>query len=128
MLGRERERRAIAGGEQIILALVAAVPHRPDRVDHMLGLELIAARDLGRAGVAATERAALDQQIRPGRAMDCAVDATAAQERAVRRVHDGINRERRDVRNSDLDQGRPDAGGYKRLGHGHPAAGGPTSV
>ncbi len=50
MLGRKRERRAIAGREQIVLALVAAAPDRADRVDDVLGLEPIAARDLGRAG------------------------------------------------------------------------------
>src|SRR5437762_2581568 len=46
VLGGKRESGAIAGSEQIILALVAAAPHRPDRMNHMFRPELIAARDL----------------------------------------------------------------------------------
>ena len=33
----ELNRAAIAGGEQIVLAERAAIPHRPNRVDHMPG-------------------------------------------------------------------------------------------
>src|SRR5262249_36827429 len=58
VLGRQPKRRAIARGEQLVLSLAAAAPHRADCVDHMPGLELIAAGDLGRAGVAAAERLA----------------------------------------------------------------------
>ena len=45
--GGEVERRAIAGGQQLLLALAAAVPHRTDRMDHVLRRQPIAARDFG---------------------------------------------------------------------------------
>src|SRR5690349_5764423 len=42
VFGRERQSRAVAGGEQVILAFIATAPHWANRVDHMLRLELIA--------------------------------------------------------------------------------------
>ena len=52
---------------------------------------------------AAAERLALAQQIRPGGAVNRAIDAAAAQQRAVRRVDDRIDVERGDVRHARLD-------------------------
>jgi hypothetical protein len=40
----------------------------------------IALGDLGVAGGAAVKGTAFGQQLRPGRAMDCTIDATAAQQ------------------------------------------------
>src|SRR2546423_1784963 len=57
--GRKRQRRAIARREQVVLAPLAAAPHRSDRMDHVPGRQTVAARDLGSAGCAAAERAAL---------------------------------------------------------------------
>src|SRR5262245_14843671 len=116
--GRERERRAITGRQQIVLALVSAAPHRADRVDDVLGFEAIAARDLGGAGIAAAERAAFGEQVRPGGAMDGAVDAAAAEQRPVGGVDDGPHIERGDVRNADLEPRRSDFGGEEGSAHG----------
>ena len=58
MLLTERQGVAIAGGEQIIFAEAAAVPHRPNRVDHVPGLQSITLGDFGIAGRAAMQRAA----------------------------------------------------------------------
>ena len=91
------KRGAIAGGEQLLLALVAAAPDRPDRMNDVPGLEAIAAGDLGGTGVATAQRLALGQQLRSGGAMDGAVDAAAAEQRPVRCIHDGVDVERRDV-------------------------------
>ena len=110
MRGGKIERRAIAGRQQLLLALAAAAPHRPDRVDHMLGRQPIAARDLGAAGLAAAERPAFGEQFRSGGAMDGAVDAAAAEQRAVRRIDDRIERKRRDVGNADFKPGGADFG------------------
>ena len=60
-------------------------------MDDMLRRQPIAARDLGRSGVAAAERPAFGEQLRPGGAMDRAIDAAAAQQGAVRRIDDGVN-------------------------------------
>src|SRR5437016_2992776 len=68
----------------------------------MLGRQPIAARDFRRAGLAAAERAALLEQVRPCGAMDRAVNAAAAEQRRIRGVHDGVEGKRRDVRDDDL--------------------------
>ena len=83
MLGGERKRGAIAGGEQLVLALVAAAPDRADRMNDVPGLEPIAAGDLGGTGVATAQRLAFGQQLRSGGAMDGAVDAAAAEQRRL---------------------------------------------
>ena len=60
-------------------------------MDDMLRRQPIAARDLGRAGLAAAEGAAFGEQFRPGRAMDRAVDAAAAEQAAVGGIDDGVD-------------------------------------
>ena len=108
MPGRERKRGAIAGGEQFLLALVAAAPDRPDRVNDVPGLEPVAAGDLGGTGVAAAQRLALGQELGSGGAMDGAVDAAAAEQRPVGGIDDGVDVERRDVGDADLEPRRSD--------------------
>ena len=81
---------------------VAAMPDRADGVNHMPRRQPITLGDLGVAGLAAMQRAAFGQQFRPGRAMDRAIDAAAAEQRGVRRVDDGVNAQRRDVGNDDF--------------------------
>ncbi len=117
MLRRQHQRGGVAGGEQILLVAAAAVPDRPDRMDHVPGLEPVALRDLRRAGLAAAERPAFGQQLRPRGAMDRAVDAAAAEQRRVRRVHDGVDGKRRDVGDADVEPCRSDRGGEERDAH-----------
>jgi hypothetical protein len=81
-------------------------------VDDVFGGQVVAARDLRPAGRTAAERAALGEESRAGGAVDGAVDATAAQQRGVGGVHDGVDGERGDV---DLD------GAEARGGGGHAA-------
>lgn len=61
MLLTEHEGTTIAGGEQIIFAMAAAIPHRTNGVDHMPGLEPITPGDLGIAGCATLQRTAFGQ-------------------------------------------------------------------
>ena len=96
------DRAAIAGGEQIVLAEGAAVPHRPNRVDHMPGLEPIALGDLGVTGLAAVEHPAFGHQLGPRSTMDRAIDAAPAKQRRIRGVDDGVNAQRGDVGNNDF--------------------------
>ena len=58
MIDREQERRAVARGEEFVLATAAALPYRTNRVDHVARRQAVAARDLGGAGDAAAEHAA----------------------------------------------------------------------
>ena len=117
VVGRQHQRGGVAGGEQAFLVARAAVPDRSDRMDHVPGLEPVSAGDLGRPGVAAAERPAFRQQLRPGRAMDRAVDPAAAEQRRVRRIHDGVDVERRDVGDADVEPRRSDRGGEERGAH-----------
>jgi hypothetical protein len=64
----------------------------------MASRQAIAERDLRVAGVTSAERAALAQQFRARHAMDCTVDAAAAQQRSVGGVHDGVERKGGDIR------------------------------
>lgn len=98
----EFERAAIAGGEQPILAGVAAVPDRPDGVNHVSGRQPIAPGDPGVASRAATKRAAFGEQFGTGAAMDGPVDSAAAKQRRIRGVDDGVNAQRGDIGNDNF--------------------------
>ena len=95
-------RAAIAGGEQIVLAEGAAVPHRPNRVDHMPGLEPIALGDLGVTRLATVEHSAFGHEVRPRSTVDRAIDAAPAEQRRIRGVDDGVNAQRGDIANNDF--------------------------
>ena len=103
MGGGEIERRAIAGREQFVLADRAPVPHRPDRMDNVLRRQPKAARDLGPTGLTAAEPLTCGQQLRPSGAMNRAVDPAATAQAGIRGVNDGIDGERGDVGNADLE-------------------------
>jgi hypothetical protein len=96
------DRTAIARGEMFILPTMAAVPDRPNGMDHMPRWKEISLGDFGVAGFAAIERAALGQQLGPGRVMDCAIDAAPAEQRRIRGVDDGVNAQACDVGNDDF--------------------------
>lgn len=108
MLLAKLQRTAIAGRKQFVLAVLATIPHRADRVDHVLRRESVAQGDLGIAGRAASKRAAFGKQLRPGGAMDCTVDATTAKQRRVSRVDDGVNAQRGDVSDKNFKPRRTD--------------------
>jgi hypothetical protein len=60
-------------------------------MNHMPRGKPVALGDFGIAGGAATEAATFGQQLRPGGAMDGAVDAAAAKQRFIRGVDNGVN-------------------------------------
>src|SRR5919201_3108283 len=105
-LARDRERVPVAARQQLRLALAAAVPDRPDGVDHPGGRQPVAAGDLRLAGRAAAEPTALLEQLRPGGAVYRAVDAAAAEQAAVRRVDDRVDALLGDVALLDRQLGR----------------------
>ena len=82
---------AVARGQRLIFAPASAMPDRTHGMDHMPRRQPISPGDLGATGLAAMERAAFGQQLRPGRAMDRAIDPAAAQQRRVGGVDDGVN-------------------------------------
>ena len=62
------------------LAVLTAVPHRADCVDHIFARQAVRAGELGLAGPAAAQRPALLEQLRPRRPVDAAVHAASAQQ------------------------------------------------
>src|SRR6185437_13791494 len=62
-------------------------------------------------GIAAAKPRAFDAQAGPRGAMNGAVDAASAHELAVGGVDDGVDVERRDVGDDDVESGRADLGG-----------------
>ena len=53
------KRRAIARGQQFVFARAASAPYRTDSVDHVLGRQPVAFRDLGFSGWTTTESPAI---------------------------------------------------------------------
>jgi hypothetical protein len=60
-------------------------------MNHMPRRKPITLGDFGAAGRAAMEGAAFGEKLRPGRPVDRAVDATAAEQGCVGGVDDGVN-------------------------------------
>ena len=71
--------------------VAAAVPHRADGMDDVPRLEPVAARDFGRRRSRSRRASRIPPQFRSRGAMDGAVDAAAAQQRAVGGVDDRID-------------------------------------
>ena len=86
----------------LILPAIAAVPDRPDGMDHMPRRKKISFGDPGVAGFAAAELAAFGQQLGPGRIMNRAIDSAPAEQGRIRGVDDGVNAQRGDVGNNDF--------------------------
>jgi hypothetical protein len=70
---------------------MAAVPHRPDGMNHVPRRQAVPSGDFGVTGRTALQGAAFGEKLRPGRAMDGAIDATAAEQRRVGGVDDGVD-------------------------------------
>ena len=94
---RELEAVAIARGEQRTLALVAAAPYGTDGMDDVARRQAITGREPRFAGWTTAERSASRQQIGSGSAVNGAIDAAAAQQRAVGGVDDRVDVQGRDV-------------------------------
>ena len=76
--------------EQVGLFFVAAVPHRPDRVDHVFRRQPVAAGNPGVAGGAAIQCSAFGQQFGTGCAVNGAIDTAAAEQRIVGGIDDRV--------------------------------------
>src|SRR3989338_3275952 len=97
VIGGKPQQIAVAGSQQLRLALRTAAPHRPDRVDHESRRQAIAFGELRLARLAAAQQAAFLQQLRAGGAVDRPVHAPAAEQRGVGGIDDRIDLKRGDV-------------------------------
>jgi hypothetical protein len=71
-------------------------------VDHVARRQPVAARHPGGAGLATAQRLAFGAKLLARGAVDRAVDPSAAEQRLVRGVDDGLDVQRRDVGDQDL--------------------------
>src|SRR5262245_11000610 len=124
MLTPELERRAIARREQGRLTVHPAAPDWTNRVNHVPRAQIESGCDAALAGRTPHVRPDFRNrqtrfvELRAGRPMNGAVDATAAKHPLVRGVDDGVNVELRDVAANNLDQGRNRGRATGRPGHG----------
>ena len=80
-----------------------AAPDRTDGVNDEASWQTISARDFSFAWATTAQRAAFGEQFGACGAVNRAIDAATAEERCVRRVHNGINVQFSDVAAEDLD-------------------------
>ena len=78
-------------------------PNRPNCVNDEASRQTISASNFRFAGSTTAERAAFSEQFGACGAVNCAVDPATAEEGGVRRVHNGINVQLRDIALNDLD-------------------------
>src|SRR6266550_1369153 len=97
MIEREGKRVAIAARKQLRLMRTAASPDRTDRVDEMACGQPIATRDSRFTRRTPAQRSAFSQQLRACGTVYRTVDATAAPQRRIGGVHDGVDLERGDI-------------------------------
>ncbi len=116
------QRTAIAGRKQILFAELAAIPHRPNGVDHVFRRKPVSPGDLGVTGLAAVEHAALGHKLGTGGAMNGAIDPAPAQERRIGRVDDGVNAQRGDISDDDFQPRATDLARSQDIGQGQTAA------
>ena len=69
---------SVAGRQQLIFAEASPVPYWADGMNHMPRRQPITPGDFRVAGFTAVQGAAFSQQLGTSRAMDRAIDATAA--------------------------------------------------
>ena len=88
---RQRKARPITGNELFFFSVLAPIPDGANGMDHILARQLVCSRDPGITGLAAAQRSALGQQLRPCRTMDAAVHTAAAQQGLICSVDDGVH-------------------------------------
>jgi len=88
---RQLQRIPVAAGQQFVFPGRAAAPYRADGMDDKSARQPVTSRDSRLAGRTSADGTALGQQFRPGGPVSGTVDATAAQERTVSGIDNGIN-------------------------------------
>src|SRR5262249_32056691 len=95
--GSESQTRPVTRRQQLRLIGCPASPDRPDGVNYMPGSQIISSGHLGLAGFASAQQSAFLQKFGSRGPMNRSVHASAAEQRAVGRVDDGVNVELGDV-------------------------------
>ena len=106
VLGREIQAAAVAACEEGGLVLGAVAPDWANGVEDEFGGKAEAGSDFRVAGLAAVEMAAGFEKLRAGGAVDGSVYASAAEQRGVGGVDDGIDGELGDVGEVEFELGQ----------------------
>src|SRR5207244_2376641 len=100
---RNLQRIPVAICQGLRLAMCPAMPDRSDGVNDESSGQTIAASDFRFTGFTAAKCTAFRKQLRSRGAMNRAIDSSAAEKRRVRRVHNRIDLELRDIAADDID-------------------------
>ena len=100
---RNLQRISVAICQGLRLAICPAAPDRSDGVNYESSGQTIATSDFRFAGFTAAKRTAFPEQFRSSGAMNRPIDSSAAEKRRIRRIHNGINIEFRDIPAGDID-------------------------
>src|SRR5438067_2380068 len=88
---------AVAAGQDVRFACIAAAPYRTDRMNDMPGRQPIAAGQPCLSRRAATDPAAFGEEFRAGGAVNRAIDPAAAKQRRIGGIDDRIDRQPGDI-------------------------------
>jgi hypothetical protein len=66
-------------------------------MDYVFGRQPITFGDFSISGLAAVQKAAFKEEIRPGRAVNRSIDTATAEQRRVRSINDGVDRQCGDI-------------------------------
>ena len=103
MFTGQSETGSVTTGEEFRLVVRPAIPHRADGVEDEAGGKSKAFGQLRVAGLASAKQTTLMEQVRAGGAVDCAINAAAAEQGPVGGVDDGVDGEGSDVGLQDFD-------------------------
>src|SRR5204862_6742611 len=82
---------AVAAGQNVRFACIAAAPYRTDRMNDMPGWQPIAAGEPCLSRWAAADLAALGEEFRAGGAVNRAIDPAAAEQRGIGGIDDRVD-------------------------------------
>jgi hypothetical protein len=100
---RNLQRISVAICQGLRLTMCPATPDRSYGVDDEPSGQTITTSDFRFAGFTAAKRTAFREQFRSSGAMNRSIHSSAAEKRRVRRVHNGIHLELRDIAAGDVD-------------------------
>src|SRR5713226_4208275 len=101
----QSQRVPIATRQEFVFITLAAVPDGSDGVNDPFGPKAISFGDLGFAGITSIERPTFFRELGAGGAVNCSIDASAAQETLVGGVDNRIDVKRGNIALNNLNAG-----------------------
>ena len=92
----------ITAGQQTLLALLSAIPHRANGMNHFFAGKFVGVGHFALTRLAPTKRSAFLNQFRSCRPMNGAIHSTPAEQRPIGRIDNGIHFQRGDISHHDF--------------------------